>query len=219
MEVLVDEITDRQGEHRLHRVMEDVKTVAVLSKEAQSGVLEDTLGRRGRAQRHRDKRSAGDADNAESDGGNEEIALPGKAAVEHAGADEGCCSKREDARGEFEDTLPGRGSQNRAQAAAVQEIVCTREGRRIGKVDICEVRTKGNEDNPDRENRKARSERDADEALGALDSEHEEGPDKVELLFDLKRPEVVNVEVAQVKRLVAPNCQICRVGEEVVLPA
>jgi hypothetical protein len=139
--------------------------------------------------------------------------------VESGGVDEDYCSDGEDARGEFEDTLTSRGAQESAETAAVEEIVRTGEGGRVGKVDVAEARAQGDEDDADDEDDEAGKEGDADEGLGAPDAEDEEGPEEVELLFDLKGPEVVDVEVRQDKWLGAKNCEICSVGKEVILPA
>ncbi len=93
--------------HSLYGVMEDVETVAVFSKEAQGAVLEEMLGDRGWAQRHGDEGGRGDADDAEPQGGNEEVGLPDEAMIDGGNADKDCCSQGEDARSEVEDTLPG----------------------------------------------------------------------------------------------------------------
>jgi hypothetical protein len=81
------------------------------------------------------------------------------------------------------------------------------------------VRKQGHQDDTNEEYSEASDQGDANDSLWTLRPEHEKRPDEVELLFDLKRPEVVDVEVGKDECVIVPDREIRGVGEVEVLPA
>jgi hypothetical protein len=76
-------------------------------------------------------------------------------------------------------------AQQSAKAAAEEQIVDAGEGRRIRKVHIAQVRTFGHQNDTDEENRDAGDHGEADQTSKRANAVEDEGPDEVELLFDL----------------------------------
>jgi hypothetical protein len=82
------------------------------------------------------------------------------------------------------------------------------------------VRAQSYQNNAKDENSEAGDQGQADKALGAPNAIDEKWPDEIELLFDLKRPKVVDVEVVKDERVPpVTEGEICGVGKEKVLPA
>ncbi len=114
----------------------------------------------------------------------------------------------EDAGSEIEHLLSQGSAQQRAKAAAEEQIVDAGEGRRIRKVHIAQVRTCGHQNDTDEENRDAGDRGEADQTLERTNAVEEEGPDEVELLFDLQRPEMIDTDSLQNERATRPKGKI-----------
>ena len=121
--------------------------------------------------------------------------LPFEAALGDADDDEDGCANCKDPGCELHDTLACRSAKQSAEAAAEEEVICAGKGGGVDKVLVAEVRTHGDESDTNAKNEHATDERGTQERLGTFEFVDEKRPDKIELLFYLKRPEVIDVDV------------------------
>lgn len=78
---------------------------------------------------------------------------------------------------------------------------------------------KDNQDDTDQQNEEADGDGYSKNRLAASDPVDDKRPDEVELLLDLKRPEVVDIEMREDEILIVPENEVRGVGEVVILPA
>ena len=121
--------------------------------------------------------------------------LPVQAALGDSDDDEDDCANRKDSGCEFDDTLPCRGAKQSAKAAAEEEVICAGKGGGVDEVLVAKVRMHGDESDTNAKDEHATDERYTQERLGTLEFVDEKRPDEIELLFHLKRPEVIDVDV------------------------
>lgn len=108
VKVIVDIEPGRSSESFVHRVMEDVESVAVFAEETQCPVSKETLGLRVGIQRHGDERGEGDRYEGEAEGGDEEGMLPEEAVAKVSGKQYRRGAGKKDAWGDSENSLAVR---------------------------------------------------------------------------------------------------------------
>jgi len=105
--------------------------------------------------------------------------------------------------------LAGRCTEKSAEAAAKEEIVGAGEGCRVGKpvrqVERGVVGTQCDGDDPKDERAGAGEQAELDEGGDTTNAEDQNWPEDVELLFNLKRPEVLDVERVQIEMFYFPE--------------
>jgi hypothetical protein len=85
VKMIVDIEPGVSSESFVHRVVEDVKAIAVFAEETQRPVRKETLGLRAGTQRHGDERGEGDRYEGEAEGGDEKGMLPEEAVAKIPG--------------------------------------------------------------------------------------------------------------------------------------
>lgn len=139
--------------------------------------------------------------------------------IAEPGDDEDHRADGENAGGEREDTLTGGCAEKGAEGAAEEEVVGAGEGGGVGEIEVVKPGAQSYEDDAECEDCCAGDEGEGDECLEALDSIDEKRPDEIELLLDLERPEVVDVERVQIERADGPEGEVGGVGQIVDRPA
>ena len=81
------------------------------------------------------------------------------------------------------------------------------------------MRTQFDGDDSKDETGAASEQADLDECGDTTNAEDQDGPEEVELLFNLKRPEMLDVERVQIEGTGFPESQVGGVGEVQILPA
>ena len=168
---------------------------------------------------HGNKRGGTDAQGGDADGRSGEV-LHDESAAGNEEGEEDDGADPEDAQGEAEGVGSPPGVQEQGERAAEEEVVGAGEGGRVVEVGVGEAGVQEGEDGAEDEDEGRGGEGDDDELAHGAEAVHDEGPDKVELLFDIERPKVGDVEVRREQGdLPAPKSEIGSVGDFVILPA
>jgi len=124
----------------------------------------------------------------------------------------------EQAGSKVQDALPRGGAKETAKGATEEDVVRAGEGWRVDEIDVLELRAQDHQHDANEKDRDAGVQGDPDEGPQTLDAVDDKRPDEVELLLDLKGPEVVDVKGAKDEGVGVPESQICDVRQVEVLP-
>ncbi len=109
---------------------------------------------------------------------------------------------------------------------AVSSTCCRKVVRRRAQrqqpkrqVHVVQVRAFGHENDTDEKSCDAGDDGEADQTPERASAVDDEGPDEVELLFDLQRPEMIDTDCLQYERAARPEGEVGRVGQKEILPA
>ena len=178
-------------EHRQERVV-DVDAVAVLAEEAHAGIAEDAGGARARLEAHCDEGGGGERQKREAEGEEKVDAAFGGVIEEEDGYEEQGCGD-EDGSCDLECGRVQARAQGEREGSADEETV--ESGDEGGVEELPRIAVK-QEPDADEERGEGDSYGKEEEAFWSADEEDAEWPDEIELLFDVKRPEVDEADVA-----------------------